>query len=503
MDRMAGLTLAGAGLGAAGYGALAVADQLPDSKQQQLRAYEEQGLTPPAELEKEARDEQLGQLGLAALMSGIGAGVGAGGDYAWDLSEHAPAADLVIDTPPAAVVTQPRPRPAAEGLSKADAAILQKLSETSPEVAADAARVLPGILQRKAGEAPALRVAATVLNPPSAEWQAAPAENLAGLLPPATSRMAGDARIRQAAERIGAGQKLRLRDTELMGPLLDVLGRVMKDPSTNVAHASRAYDAGTHINAINDFLAITQDLPAENIQDLYRFTDQWVDEGRALEAAGDFDRAAWGQRGVEKVQSYLDPKEFVDYLYRHTGVYGMPGEHRRLAVEDQFIGALPPNKIRDFALGRAGVSDLTNPNVKELLFVRMVDQYGRLQYPGRDITPFQDPRAIAEYAKGFGLDPARYAYTPETFDDPEFGMSYENFSRIKGDSDATRRLHQRRKESYMRSNPFELREGENLYDYVASWVKDSELGQRFGWSHPELDAYEAERASRPRPGRRN
>jgi len=142
MNRMAGLALTGAGLGAAGLGVAAATGNLPVSKQQQLEELKAQGITPTPEQEKEARDEQLAMLGAAALTIGAGTAAGAGSDWVWS----------ALDPVGSKSALDP-----AE--SKADAAILRRLSAVSPHVVPE----VQAILDRKAGKAPPLRVEATPL----------------------------------------------------------------------------------------------------------------------------------------------------------------------------------------------------------------------------------------------------------------------------------------------------------------------------------------------------
>lgn len=76
IDRMAGLALAGAGLGGAGLAVAGLNGYLPNSKQQELEQLKALNVTPPPELEQQAKDEQIAQWGTAALSVGAGTGLG-------------------------------------------------------------------------------------------------------------------------------------------------------------------------------------------------------------------------------------------------------------------------------------------------------------------------------------------------------------------------------------------------------------------------------------------
>jgi hypothetical protein len=198
MDRMAGLALAGAGLGAAGLGVAAATGNLPVSKQQQLEEFKSQGIAPPPELEKEAQDEQLAMLGMAALAMSGGVGLGVGGDRAWDAigggsgfgsgyesggvaggsglggGYWTRGADGAPVPPPGG--SGPRPgggsRMAAE---PSTVELVSRLAASSPQMAAE----VQAILDRKAGKAWPLRVEATrrFVETPEAEFM----ENFSGI----------------------------------------------------------------------------------------------------------------------------------------------------------------------------------------------------------------------------------------------------------------------------------------------------------------------------------
>jgi len=199
MDRMAGLALAGAGLGAAGLGVAAATGNLPVSKQQQVEELKAQGIVPPPELEKEAQDEQLAMLGMAALAMGGGVGLGVGGNRAWDVIDDelgigggyesgdvaggpgfggghwSRGADGAPVPPPPG---GSGPRPGGGGRMAAEPStveLVSRLAASSPQMAAE----VQAILDRKAGIAPPLRVEATrrFMETPEAEFM----ENVAGI----------------------------------------------------------------------------------------------------------------------------------------------------------------------------------------------------------------------------------------------------------------------------------------------------------------------------------
>jgi len=162
MDRVAGLALAGAGLGAAGLGVAAATGNLPVSKQQQVEELKAQGIVPPPELEKEAQDEQLAMLGMAALAmgGGVAGGPGFGGGH-WSRG-----ADGAPVPPPGG--SGPRPgggsRMAAE---PSTVELVSRLAASSPQMAAE----VQAILDRKAGIAPPLRVEARRFWAPAPETE--------------------------------------------------------------------------------------------------------------------------------------------------------------------------------------------------------------------------------------------------------------------------------------------------------------------------------------------